>query len=149
LTKPKTQIIVFSKEPSRPESFANPNLISGVSPGLYDDGKDFLSGAKGFTIGEKRPEKPNDNVGPGHYSPERAESITKPLAPSAKINANSPSRPESFANKGQIGSLGPGEYASNAKFGDDAKSFKFGEKRPEKPNDNVGPGHYSPEKAES
>ena len=149
MTKPKTQIIVFSKEPSRPESFANPNLISGVSPGLYDDGKDFLSGAKGFKIGEKRPEKPNDNVGPGHYSPERAESITKPLAPSAKINANSPSRPESFANKGQIGSLGPGEYASNAKFGDDAKSFKFGEKRPEKPNDNVGPGHYSPEKAES
>ena len=103
---------------------------------------------KSFKFGEKRPEKPNDNVGPGHYSPERAELVTKPIAPSAKINPNSLSRPESFANKGQIGSLGPGEYASNGKFGNDAKTFKFGEKRPEKSNDNVGPGHYSPERAE-
>jgi hypothetical protein len=45
--------------------------------------------------------------------------------------------------------MGPGQYASTAKFGDDAKPFRIGEKRPEKLNDNVGPGHYSPERAES
>jgi hypothetical protein len=57
----------------------------------------FGDDAKTFTIGEKRPEKFNDNVGPGHYNPERAESVTKPHYPEVKITNGSLSRPNSFA----------------------------------------------------
>ena len=48
-----------------------------VAPGQYDDGIRFNSNAKGFKIGEKRPEKVNEGIGPGGYSPERADGLTK------------------------------------------------------------------------
>lgn len=103
---------------------------------------------KTFKFGERRPDRPNDNVGPGHYSPERAELVVKTQSPSFKMGLNkSPSRPDTLAHPNQ-GQTSPGQYDNGKKFGDDAKSFKIGEKRPEKPNDNVGPGHYSPERAE-
>lgn len=137
--------MVFSKQPSRPQSFANAAQVSGVSPGQYDDGKNFLSDVKGFRIGELRPQKLSDNVGPGFYHPERADSITKPINPSYKISI-SPSRPESFAIAGQVGTAGSSVTYPN--FGDDAKTFTIGEKRTEKASEGVGPGHYSPERAE-
>jgi len=62
-------------------------------------------------------------VGPGHYSPERAETVTKPVYPSYKI-PNSPSRPESFAIAGQVGTAG--SSLTYPKFGDDAKTFTIG-----------------------
>ena len=142
------KIVVFSKQPNRPQSFANLAQIGGVSPGQYDDGRDFLTDAKSFTIGQKRHEKLNDNVGPGHYSPERAESQTKPRIVSINLGSNSPNRPSSFALAAQIETAGPGQYNSPKKFGDDVRGFTIGEKRPEKLSDNVGPGHYNPERAE-
>jgi hypothetical protein len=109
LTKSKTPAVVFSKEPSRPQSFANRSQIEGVSPGQYDGGKDFLSDVKGFKIGEKRPQKPDNSLGPGHYSPERAESVTKSRSPTALFSKQA-SRPQSFANPSQIGGVSPGQY---------------------------------------
>lgn len=44
-----------------------------MAPGQYDDGKRFNSDVKGFKIGEKRLEKPSEGMGPGAYSPERAD----------------------------------------------------------------------------
>ena len=109
MTKSKTVVVVFSKEPSRPQSFANQSQIEGASPGQYDGGKDFLSDVKGFTIGEKRPQKPDNSLGPAHYSPERAESITKSRTPTALFSKQA-SRPQSLANPGQIGGVSPGQY---------------------------------------
>jgi hypothetical protein len=87
LTKSKTTFVIFSKETSRPQSFANPSQIEGVSPGQYDDGKDFLSDVKGFKIGEKRPQKLDDSVGPGRYNPDKADAYTKPQAPQINIGS--------------------------------------------------------------
>ena len=81
--------------PARPDSFAKGADIS-VAPGQYDDGIRFNSNVKGFKIGEKREEKIKISAGPGTYSPERAECLTKTR--SANINmGTSPSRPSTFA----------------------------------------------------
>ena len=104
--------MISANQSQRPRTFAPPNAYGSVDAGIYDSNlKAFGSGAKPFKIGELRPEIIKKSVGPGEYDTLRAVSATKPKAPSAKINPNSPSRPESFAIRGQIGSLGPGEYA--------------------------------------
>ena len=99
-----------------------------------------MSDVKGFKIGEKRPQKIDDGVGPGRYNPDKADAYTKPQAPQINIGSRSPNRPQSFANAGQIGTAGPGAYESPKKFGDDVKSFTIGEKRPEKVGEGIGPG---------
>ena len=63
-----------------------------VAPGQYDDGKRFNSGVKGFRIGEKREERIQETAGPGDYSPERAEQITKQRTPNINLGS-SPARP--------------------------------------------------------
>jgi hypothetical protein len=82
-----------SYSPNRPNSFALSAHINTSGPGQYESPKKFGDDVKGFTIGEKRPAKLNDNVGPGHYSPERSDSVTKKQAPAVKISTGSPSRP--------------------------------------------------------
>jgi hypothetical protein len=67
----------------------------------------FGDDAKTFTIGEKRPEKSSEGIGPGQYSPERAEAITKPKT-KIVVFSKQPSRPQSFANLAQIGGVSPG-----------------------------------------
>ena len=67
-----------------------------VAPGQYDDGKRWNDNVKSFKIGEKRAEKPREGMGPGSYSPEIADGMTK----SKIVNINmggSPARPHSFA----------------------------------------------------
>ena len=67
-----------------------------VAPGQYDDGMRFNSNVKSFKIGEKRPEKPSEGMGPGAYEIEIAENLTK----TRTVNINmggSPARPSSFA----------------------------------------------------
>lgn len=61
----------FSKDRARPSSFARDGDLD-VAPGQYDDGIRFNS-KKAFRIGEKRPEKIREGMGPGAYSPERAD----------------------------------------------------------------------------
>jgi len=48
-----------------------------VAPGQYDDGIRFNSNVKSFKIGEKREERVVETMGPGAYSPERADALTK------------------------------------------------------------------------
>ena len=81
--------------PSRPHSFAKGGDVN-VAPGQYDDGVRWNSNVKGGRIGEKRPEKTRDGMGPGAYSPERADALTKSKTPNINMGT-SPSRPQSFA----------------------------------------------------
>ena len=62
-----------------------------VGPGQYDDGKRFGSETRTFTIGEKRAERVREGMGPGAYSPERGDALTK--TKTVNINmGSSPSR---------------------------------------------------------
>ena len=54
-----------------------------------------------MTIGQKRIEKIPKGVGPGEYSPERADEVTKANAPKYNLGTGSPSRAQlTFANQG-------------------------------------------------
>ena len=81
----------MGSSPSRPQSFAKGGDVN-VAPGQYDDGVRWNSNVKSFTIGEKRTERVRDGVGPGQYSPERADGITKNKIPNINMGS-SPSRP--------------------------------------------------------
>ena len=66
----------MGSSPARPSSFARGGV--DVGPGQYDDGVRFNQNSKSFTIGEKRTGKvKKSEVGPGAYSPERADGMTK------------------------------------------------------------------------
>ena len=81
----------MGKSPARPHSFAKGGDVD-VAPGQYDDGKRFNSDVKGFKIGVKRLEEVKESMGPGAYSPERADALTK----TKMVNINmgsSPARP--------------------------------------------------------
>ena len=67
-----------------------------VAPGQYDDGMRFNSNVKSFKIGEKRPEKPREGMGPGDYEIEIANSVTKTRTVNINMGS-SPARPSSFA----------------------------------------------------
>ena len=113
-----------------------------IGPGQYDDGKRFNSDTKTFTIGEKRVVKEAMTMGPGAYSPERAETITKTRMANVTMGS-SPSR-ATFVQKDSA--IGPGHYNEVKQT---TKSFIIGEKRPEKIQSSMGPGAYSPERAET
>ena len=85
-------------------------------------------------------------MGPGAYEPEAAEKITRPKTPNINMGG-SPARPKSFARSGDV-DVAPGQYDDGKRFNDNVKSFKIGEKRPEKPREGMGPGAYSPERAD-
>ena len=95
LTKTKIANIDMGGSPARPSSFAKGGDVN-VAPGQYDDGVRFNSNVKSFRIGEKRAEKPREGMGPGAYSPERADGITKSKMPNIDMGG-SPARPASFA----------------------------------------------------
>ena len=107
LTKQKIPNINMGGSPARPTSFAKGGDVN-VAPGQYDDGKRFNDGVKSFKIGEKRPEKPREGMGPGAYSPERADSLTKSKTPNINMGST-PARPQSFAQGGDV-NVAPGQY---------------------------------------
>ena len=72
-----------------------------VAPGQYDDGVRFNSNVKSFKIGKKRPEKEKDGVGPGEYSPERGDALTKHKTPNINLGSSA-ARPKSFAKEGDV-----------------------------------------------
>ena len=145
-TKTKMANINMGSSPARPQSFAKGGDVD-VAPGQYDDGKRFNSGVKGFKIGEKRATKIKKTAGPGEYSPERAERQTRSKAPNIDLG-KSPARPQSFAKGGDV-NVAPGQYDDGKRFNSDVKGFKIGEKRLEKPREGMGPGAYSPERADA
>ena len=83
-TKSKTPNINMGSSPARPKSFAKGGDVD-VAPGQYDDGKRFNDGVKSFKIGEKRPEKPREGMGPGAYEPDRADGQTKSKTPNINM----------------------------------------------------------------
>ena len=146
ITKTKMVNINMGTSPSRPGTFAKGGDVN-VAPGQYDDGMRFNSGVKGFKIGEKREEKIQMTAGPGTYSPERGDNLTKTKM--ANINmGTSPSRPGTFAKGGDV-NVAPGQYDDGIRFNTNVKSFKIGEKREERIQMTAGPGAYSPERGDN
>ena len=86
-------------------------------------------------------------MGPGAYEPDRADGVTKPKMPNINMGG-SPARPVSFAKGGDV-DVAPGQYDDGKRFNDNVKSFKIGEKRPEKPREGMGPGAYEPDRADT
>ena len=60
-------------------------------------------------------------AGPGTYSPERAETVTKTRSVNIDLG-KSPARPGTFA-KSSDHEVGPGQYDNGKRFGEDTKSF--------------------------
>jgi len=88
-----------------------------------------------------------EGMGPGAYSPERADAVTK--TKTVNINmGSSPSRPSTFARGGDV-NVAPGQYDDGKNFGSDTKSFRIGEKRETRIQETMGPGSYNPERAEA
>ena len=109
---------------------ANKEHVGSVGPGQYDDGKRFNSNVKPMRIGEKRPEKPREGMGPGAYDPDRADALTKSKSPNINMGS-SPSRPHSFAKGGDV-NVAPGQYDDGIRFNSNVKPMRIREKRPEK-----------------
>ena len=129
MTKTQVATVNMGTSPARPGTFAKGG-DTDVAPGQYDDGIRFNSGVKGFKIGERREEKVKITAGPGTYSPERSEIITK----TKTVNINmgtSPSRPGTFAKGGDV-DVAPGQYDDGIRFNSGVKGFKIGERREER-----------------
>ena len=92
MTMHRSPNIDLGSSPARPNTFAKTGSGADVAPGQYDDGIRFNSNSKSFTIGEKRTEKTVETIGPGAYSPERADMMTKTRVTQVNI-ASSTSRP--------------------------------------------------------
>ena len=59
----------------------------------------------------------------------------------------SPSRPASFAKGGDV-NVAPGQYNHEKSFGQDVKTHKIRERRPERVQESMGPGAYDPDRAD-
>ena len=84
-----------------------------TAPGQYDDGRTFGHDTKTFTIGEKRETKIVKTLGPGAYSPERADGVTRVKTTNITMGT-SPSRAELVT---KTTTVGPGEYEHSKQFG--------------------------------
>ena len=132
--------------PSRPRTLAK-DKDTDVAPGQYDDGIRFNSNVQSFKIGEKRIEKVSESMGPGAYSPERADALTKTKSHNIDLG-KSPARPGTFAKGGDV-DVAPGQYDHEKRFGVETKSFRIGEKRETRIEMTAGPGTYSPERGDA
>ena len=106
ITRVRATNINMSSSPARGAYIQKGN--DNTAPGQYDDGRTFGHGTKTFTIGEKRKERAREtSLGPGAYSPERADGITR--VRTANVNmGTSPSRADLVSKTAN--NVGPGEY---------------------------------------
>lgn len=100
LTQTRVKTTIITNEKARPETFASQSHVGTAGPGQYDDGVRWNSNSKSFTIGEKRTETIKEGVGPGAYSPERADALTKTKVANIDMG-KSPSR-ASFAKPSDV-----------------------------------------------
>ena len=112
---------------------------------MYEDRKQFGSETKTFTIGEKRAEKIVETMGPGQYSPERGDALTKTKI--ANVNFGTSESRATIVRKGE--DVGPGQYDDGKRFGSETRTFTIGEKRAERVVETMGPGAYSPERGDA
>ena len=124
-----------SGSPGRPDRLGSPGPgYSGAEPGQYDSGPqyDWSNKSKGFTIGERRPQKGEyDNR---DYMPDRSDAITKPRAPNTVDMGRdgSPGRGEFAKQSPGHSGAEPGQYDSGLQYdwGYKSKGFTIGERRP-------------------
>ena len=122
-------------------------------PGSYSgQASKFGSGVPTFTISSTNRDKSKSmkaddkNGGPGQYDVDKSTQHIKPRIQSALISKTR--RPDvNGVKKDAAEGAGPGDYTEPRVFGKDTKSFKIGEKRPQKIRKSVGPGEYEVEKA--
>ena len=85
-------------------------------------------------------------MGPGQYSPERAEALTRVKTATVDMG-RSPARPASFAKTGGPDAA-PGQYDDGIRFNSNSKSFTIGEKRIVREVETMGPGTYDADRAD-
>ena len=120
-----------------------------VAPGDYDDHTyEMGHESKGFTIGEKRQERVVEtSMGPGAYDPEKADHLTKTTVIGIRMDS-SPGR-DATLGLANSNTAGPGQYDDRSyDIANNMKSFTIGERRETKVVETLGPGMYSPEKAD-
>ena len=105
---------------------------------------------KGFTIGEKRETRVTTTAGPGAYSPERADSITRTKTANINMGTSAVGTRLELETNTQTADLGPGQYEDRSyQIGKDTKSFTIGEKRYERVAETtMGPGDYDIDRAD-
>ena len=86
-----------------------------VGPGEYEHSKQFGQETKSFTIGEKREFKTVETIGPGAYSPDRADGITKLRSINIDMGKSKTGRDNSI--KASEVTVGPGQYDDGKQFG--------------------------------
>ena len=146
ITKTRTATVNMGSSPARASIVKTTSI--DVAPGQYDDRSYEISNSKkGFIIGEKREERIVETMGPGAYSPDRAETITKTR--STTINMGSSPARASIVKKTDI-DIAPGQYDDRSyEISKSSKNFTIGEKRAERVVETMGPGAYSPDRAET
>ena len=137
--------INLGSSPERPDNFTR-NDTDNNGPGQYNHEKSFGQDGKSHKIGEKRPERQQEGMGPGAYDPDRADGQIKPKMKNINLGS-SPVRPDNFT-RNDADNNGPGQYNHERSFGQDVKSYKIGEKRPERQQEGMGPGAYDPDRAD-
>ena len=145
ITRVRAANVNMGTSPSRADLAAKVSKTTEVGPGQYDYEKRFGEETKSFRIGERREEKVVETVGPGLYDIERGDAITRVKAANITMGA-SPSR-GAYIPKGNDNTA-PGQYDDGRTFGHDTKTWTIGEKRVEKVREGMGPGAYSPERAD-
>ena len=107
-------------------------------PGHYNYADEFGTNIGKITFGGRREEKNRSVVGPGHYSPERAESQVYPHSREVDFG----SMPRRLFTEQEM-AIGPGSYNAQPKFGDDVPDMTIGLARREVADNNIpGPGYY-------
>ena len=102
ITRSKVVNIDLGSSPSR-ASLVQKNQMD-VAPGQYDDGRMFGHDTKSFTIGQKRSERFVETMGPGAYSPEKGDALTKTKM--ANVNFGSSESRATIVRKAD--DIGPG-----------------------------------------
>ena len=107
ITRQKSPNINMGSSPARRSTNARDGV--DVAPGQYDDGIRFNSNSKSYTIGEKRTEKMKvTDVGPGQYSPEKADCLTKTRITQVNL-ATSSTRHDHTIHDSNV-NVAPGQY---------------------------------------
>lgn len=79
-------------------------------------------------IGQKRQQVQIEGVGPGEYSPEKADRLVKPN----QVKSTEFYKKTGREIKLEDSDIGPGQYHyTNGEFGSDAKNMTIGERRQE------------------
>ena len=96
----------------------------------------------------KRESRVSETVGPGNYSPERADLQVRSRAQTIDFS-QSAGRDHSGSKYQDNSGLSPGDYDDRSyEWGKDSKGFTIGERREERLEETMGPGAYDIDRAD-